>query len=318
MIKLITVFVFFTIVMLNSTAENYSQTMSSLLPKRITNIKDAYPDISPDMKKIVFMSNRTGNWEIFTMNAEFPADADEDAEVTGLKQLTNNKGDDLTPVWSPDGKQIAFASSRDGNLEIYIMDADGSNQRRVTNQEGIDGHPHWSPDGSRIIFNSARATPDLKAKGSPLLIEIYSMKTDGSDVRQITNFKSICTYPSYSPDGTKIVFRRDVQRNSEIFVANVDGTNPVNVSNSPAFDGWVTWSPDSKKVLFASERNQPDGICQLYVVNADGTNLRKITDGPGSFTTPSWSKDGKKIYAFQHWAGEGFGNLVVFEVPSNL
>lgn len=113
-----------------------------LLPKRLTNVKDAYPDLSPDLKKITFMSNRTGNWEIFLMNAEFAPDADEEAIQASLIQLTNNKADDLTPVWSPDGKRIAFTSTRDGDLEIYVMNADGSNQKRLTNQPGVDGHPH--------------------------------------------------------------------------------------------------------------------------------------------------------------------------------
>lgn len=312
------IFFFFTVVIILMTVgQSFGQsspTGDKLVPKRLTNVKDAYPDISPDGKKIVFMSNRTGNWEIFVMNAEFPANADENARETGLTQLTNNQADDIVPVWSPDGKKILFVSERDNDSEIYVMNADGSDQQRLTHQPGVDGHPHWSPDGRRIIFNSARATPDLKAKGSPLLIEVYTMNADGSDVKKITNFKTICTFPVYSPDGRKIVFRRDVGRNSEIFVANVDGTNPVNVSNSPAFDGWVAWSPDSKNILFASDRAGPEDIRQLYLVNPDGANLRKITDGPGSFTTPAWSKDGKKILAFQHWAGEEFGNLVVFEV----
>lgn len=297
----------------NSTAQKL------LSPKRLTNLKDAYPVLSPDGARVLFQSNRTDNWQIYVMKLD----------GTELVQLTKHKANDATPVWSPDGSKIVFASDRDdSDSDIYVMDSDGTNQKRLTNQAGDDSHPHWSPDGTHIVFNSARSTPDLKADWAQQFIETFTMKADGSEIKQITSFKTVSTYPSYSPDGKQIVFRRVIneagfqwdlsnsQRNSEIFVMNSDGTNPINLSKNAAYDGWGAWSPDGKWILFSSNRSGPANIGQLYIINPDGSNLQKITDGPGAFVQPSWSKDGKKILAFQHWETEEFGNLVMFDFKS--
>src|SRR4051812_37262915 len=104
--------------------------------KRITNVSDSYPMASPDGKKIVFQSNRTGDWEIFVMNFD----------GSELNQLTHSMGFDGCPIWSPDGTKIAFASERDNDPEIYLMTSDGNNQTRLTNSIGDDSHPHWYPD----------------------------------------------------------------------------------------------------------------------------------------------------------------------------
>lgn len=288
-----------------------------LTPKRLTNVLDSYPMVSPDGSKIVFESNRTGTAEIYVMNAD----------GKNITQLTNNKASNHSPIWSPDGSKIAFASDGDKQWDVYIMNADGSEQKRLTNQPGDDGHPHWSPDGKRIIFNSARTTADLQAEWSKQFHEIFTMNTDGGDVRQISSAKTVSTYPSFSPDGKRICFRRVIDtpgyqwdltlspRNSEVFVMNADGTNPVNLTKNAGYDGWPMWSPDGRKILFSSNRAGPANIGQLYVINPDGTGLQKITDGPGSFVQPSWSRDGKKIFAHQHWETEEFGNLVEFAVP---
>jgi TolB protein len=287
--------------------------------RRITNVKDAYPMLSPDGSRVLFQSDRTGDWEIYTMKPD----------GTDRVRLTSVAGADVTPIWSPDGKRIVFASERDDpESDIYVMNADGSGQRRLTRQPGDDSHPHWSPDGLRIVFNSARATPDLSADWSKQHIEIFTMAADGSDVRQVTRLQTVSTYPQLSPDGKRIAFRRTLDeagflwdlttgaRNSEVFVMNADGSNPVNVSKSAAYDGWPAWSPDGGTIVFSSNRAGPANIGQLYAAGVDGGNLRKLTDGPGAFVQPSWSRDGKRIYAFQHWETEEFGNLAVFEVRS--
>lgn len=286
-----------------------------LNPKRLSDIRDAYPMLLPDGRLVLFQSNRSGEWQIYVMKPD----------GSELRQLTTMGAPNVTPMWSPDGTRIAFASERDGNSEIYVMKADGSDQKRLTNHPGDDAHPHWSPDSSRILFNSARTTPDVKADWAQQFHEVFSMKLDGTDLKQHTHCRSICTYPVWSPDGGKIAYRKVTQepglrwdltvasRNSEVFVSNVDGSNEVNVSQSAAYDGWPMWSPDGKAVLFSSNRSGPANIGQLYLVNPEGTNLRRLTDGPGSFIQASWSSDGKYIYAFQHWEDEQFGALVVFQ-----
>ncbi|MCW3105513.1 MAG: Protein TolB [Segetibacter sp.] len=286
--------------------------------KRITNVIDSYPMLSHDGKKIVFQSNRTGDWEIFSMTVD----------GKNLKQLTNSAGPDLIPVWSPDDSKIVFASERDNDSEIYIMNSDGSNQKRLTTTPGDDSHPHWFPDGSRIIFNSAQTSPDLKIDWSKQYHEIFSIKPDGTDVKQITHFKTVCTYPSVSPDGSKIAFRKVIpapglqwdlspsNNNSEVFVMDMNGENILNLSNNAAFDGWPWWSADGKRVVFSSNRAGPENVGQLYSVNVDGTQLERLTNTSYSIAQPNCTKDGKYIYAYQSWENNEYeyGNIISIEL----
>ena len=134
--------------------------------------------------------------------------------------------------------QIAFMSKRDGNPEIYVMDADGGNQRNLTNHRNDDWWPSWSPDGKRIVFVSER-------DGNR---EIYVMDADGGNPQNLTNDPNEDWYPSWSPDGERIVFmsRRDghvIDRapTYEIYVMDADGGNPQNLTNNPRDDFSPTW-----------------------------------------------------------------------------
>lgn len=284
------------------------------VPVRITKIVDTYPMLSPDGSLVVFQSNRSGNEELYTMKPD----------GSDVKQLTRTAYDEGDPVWSPDGKQILYgADMGNGNWEVFLMNADGSNARRLTNHPASDGHSHWSPDGTRIIFNSARTTPDLKEPWSRQWHEIFSMKTDGSDLRQLTQCKSICTYGVMSPDGKRIAFRKVTQtpgfnwemtmgaRNSEVFVADADGANEVNVSNSAGYDGWPIWSPDGQWLLFSSNRNGKPLVGELFVVRPDGTELHQISATKESLVQPTWSKDGKRIFAAQYTLDGEAASIVV-------
>ncbi|HJX61829.1 MAG TPA: hypothetical protein VJ578_04595, partial [Dehalococcoidia bacterium] len=139
--------------------------------------------------------------------------------------------------------KIAFHSYRDGNAEIYVMNADGSGQTRLTNEPATDNLPSWSPDGSRIAFSSTR---DGNA-------EVYVMNADGSGQARLTNNPAYDNEAHWSPDGSKIAFSTDRDGNGEIYVMNADGSGQTNLTNDPAGDGsGPTWSPDGSQIAFGS------------------------------------------------------------------
>ena len=233
-------------------------------PARLTNVINAYPHPSPDGNRVVFQSNRTGTNQLYVM----------DGDGTHLIQLTDELLGAETPKWSPDGRVILYSSYvGDDNNDVFVIDVDGRNKRQLTDSPGYDGHASWSLDGTRIIFNSDRTTPGPDAEWDQRWHEIFSMDATGGDVRQHTWQQSICTYPSFSPDQSHIVYRRVTstpamswdltpgERNSEIFVALADGSDEHNLSNNAAFDGWPAWSPTGgmDRVRFQSYRSSEYG-----------------------------------------------------------
>jgi hypothetical protein len=212
---------------------------------------------------------------------------------TNEMRLTTNAAYDDQPKWSPDGSKIVFMSDRDGNFEIYSMNADGTNQTRLTNTPGADGFPAWSPDGTKIAF----VYGDLR---NPPTFEIYSMNADGTNRTRLTNDSLIDGVPAWSPDGSKIVFMSGANsvfnpNAFEIFAMNADGTNRTQLTNNSIVDGQPSYSPDGSKILFASgDAMNPNGI-EIFVMNANGTNRTQLTTNSVTDGFPVWSPDGSKI-----------------------
>jgi Tol biopolymer transport system component len=156
------------------------------------------------------------------------------ADGSGLVNLTNAPAsDDFFPKWSADGTQIGFTSARDGNAEIYLMNADGSNQTRLTKNAGDDVHPRWSPDGTKIVF--------VYGFGDGRY-EIYLMNADGSNQTPLTdspgpldnNFGA-----RWSADGMQIIFWSERDGNAELYAMNADGSAQTRLTDNPA----SYWSP---------------------------------------------------------------------------
>jgi hypothetical protein len=173
--------------------------------------------------KIAFQSNRDGNFEIYSMNAD----------GTGQTRLTFNGASDLDPSWNAAGTKIALETNRDGNFEIYTMNADGTGATRLTTNSVTDGRPSWSPDGTKIAFDTIR-------DGN---FEIYTMNADGTGATRLTNNSASDTQPAWSPDGTTIAFKSNRDGDDEIFSMNADGTGQGNLTNNTAAtDELPNWS----------------------------------------------------------------------------
>jgi hypothetical protein len=214
-------------------------------------------------------------------------------ETAGVSVPTNTGTPTLTPTSLPaaistplniGSGEIAFTSYRDGNAEIYLMNADGSNLINLTQNAALDVNPSWSPYGSQIAFMSDRDGNE----------EIYTMNADGSDPRNLTQNAAYDIAPAWSPDGSQIAFTSDRDGNREIYVMNFDGSDIHRLTNNETNDIHANWSPDGMQIAYSSGSD-------IYIINADGTNPRNLTQDAGENVdfSPAWSPDGRQI-AFQH------------------
>lgn len=268
------------------------------------------PTPAPVMNgKIAFTRLRNGdvNPEIYVM----------DPDGSHQTNLTNNPlggrrswwHGDRGPAWSPDGARIAFA--RQGvagdpqNYEIYVMDADGSNETRLTNDPNYDFSPAWSPDGKKIAFASMRTG----------FLQIYVMDEDGSNPIPLTNSSTGDSEPVWSPDGARIAFVRFMPFgsgfSSEIYVMDAGGSNQTRLTNNPGrWNEFPAWSPDGAKIAFDSNRANTFAI---YVMNADGSNQIALSNSPGLDLSPEWSPDGTKIV----FTGYGDGRQAIYVMDAD-
>jgi len=184
--------------------------------QRLTNNPgfDGFPTWSPDGSKIGFSSDRNGNSDVYVMDVtNYQAANISDMVFGEIHQITTNLAEDYRCAWSPDGSKIAFESDRDNDIEIYIMNSDGSNQERMTTIHGDDQNPSWSPDGNFIAFNSMR--------NSSTAFDILKVNVSDKSITEITNFAGQEEEPVWSPDGTKILY--STQRSLNII--DSDGSN---------------------------------------------------------------------------------------------
>ena len=198
---------------------------------------------------------------------------------SNLKQLTDATGYDAEASYSPDGKHIVFCSLRDAYPksqlspkelkqlevdpayfgEIYLMNADGSNQIRLTDAPGYDGGPFFTPDGQHIVWR--HFTPD----GSKA--DIYTMRIDGSNVRRLTDFDSMSWAPYFHPTGAYVIFASNKLgfSNFELYLVDARGRHePVRVTSTDGFDGLPVFSPDGNHLCWTSNRNSQE-VSQIYL-----------------------------------------------------
>jgi Tol biopolymer transport system component len=205
-----------------------------------------------------------------------------DADGSNQTRLTNYSSMDIYPAWSPDGTKIAFASDREGNWEIYVMDATpGSSPTRLTDHSSTDTAPAWSPDGTKIAFTSDRAGND----------DLYVMDaSDGSSPTLLLSHDQSISNPVWSHDGEKIAFQLF---DGDIYVMNATvGSDITNLTMNGLFNEHPAWSSDGTQIAFTSKR---DDNRDIYVMDADGSNQTRLTDHSLPDTKPIWSLDGTQI-----------------------
>lgn len=247
------------------------------------------PSFSPDQRTLLLMSNRTGDWQIFTLNPD----------GSNWKRLTEGGNEYHHARFSPDGKRIIFSSDISGDFEIYTMATDGTGLRRLTYSDGSDTYPSYSLNGQRIVFMSKRSGT----------WGVYTMSADGSGQRAVIDTDATEAYPYISPDGQSVVLQSDVSGNYEIYLISIDGGEPRQLTNNPARDADPVFPPDGRSIVFETNR---DGDYEIYAMDSDGSNQRNLTNFPsGNDQVPSISPDGLWV-VFQ---SDRNGSWDIFRTP---
>lgn len=256
------------------------------------SMKDKFKDNQKELKKLAEIRPQLQklNEELFKLKKEkIIKKVQEDEAKKALLPKADNTPSTLENFMG----KVVFVSEREGNPQIYTMNADGGNQLRLTNNKSYEIMPVFSPDGSKIAFVSDR-------DGNS---EIYVMNSDGTNQTRLTNDASYDYSPSWSADGSKIVFISNretvvpsednivVKMTYKIYTMNADGTEQKKINDLTIDDESPKWAPDGSKILFVSKRG---GNPEIYTMNTDGTNTTKITTSKYSIM-PSWAPDGSKI-----------------------
>jgi len=259
--------------------------------------------------KIVFVSSRDGNNEIYLMdydgartkritfndNVDMLPSWSKDGEkilytsyrnnnpdlymfylYTGKTEVISNRKANYAADWSPEEDKIVYTSTKSGNAEIYLRDMKTGREKQLTFNLFIDTTPNWSPNGKDIAFTSERS-------GSP---QIYIMDAEGTNVRRITYEGTYHDSPAWSPDGTRLAYVSRIENRFDIYIYNIKDNTMAKLTEESGRNENPGWSPDGRHLIFASNRT---GVYQVYSIDYDGTNLRQLTF-TGDNKMPKWQK----------------------------
>jgi len=259
------------------------------------------PEISPDGRKVVFVSDRSGYADVFVASTL-------DGAVLA-KLVSGERSDEFEALhilrtgfsWSPDGSEICFVAKAGASDALHFIDAETGRLRKSARFE-LDGvfTPSWSPDGERIAFvGTSRGASD-----------IYVTDPNGDGLRRLTDDYYDEREPEWSPDGRRIAFSSDrdspkelgFRRSYDLYVLDVETLDIERVVKSPGMESSPTWSPDGNAIMYASDG---DGSSDLYLADLVSGKSVRLTHLIGGAGAPSWARGADRI-AFSHYGGVGW------------
>lgn len=233
--------------------------------------------------KVTFNSDRsgermTGTVEKRTVKEVYISDYDGENQ----RQVTTNRSLNITSVWSPDARSIAYTSYRRGPPNIFIANIYEGTSLELTKGAGQSWLPSWSPDGTRIAFS---ATKD----GNP---EIYVANRDGSNVRRLTNHPAAEGSPTWSPSGTQLAFYSDRSGSPQIYIMDADGLGLQRVTYESYADR-PSWSPAPFNEIAYAARTGPGN--DIKIIDLATRQVRQLTFGEGTNESPSFASNGRHL-----------------------
>ncbi|QQS42873.1 MAG: PD40 domain-containing protein [Acidobacteriota bacterium] len=221
--------------------------------------------------------------------------------VSGQVNLTSTPAADRYPSWSPDGKQIAFETNRNGNWDIYVMKSDGSDQKALTSGKADDRYPRWSPDGASVMFVRAE---DGRS-------DLFAVDPEGRAVKRLAEIEGDELFPDWHPSGKKVAYTSGKLPDTDLFELDLATGRVIRKWSTTFRDLWPRYSRDAD-VVFFSRRDSNDEEDEIYVANSRLGNMARLTRLPGNDFCPAWSPDGNRI-AFARVDPESGRSISVLE-----
>ncbi len=250
----------------------------------------------------------TGDVVYSTWHNQMVLDSITTLKYSNLSPPGGSDQDNVQPVWSPDGSRLAFASNRDGDYNLYVMNADGSSLERLTSEPGDELDPAWSPDGTKIAFHHNPPTGPGPTTLSVLDLADGAITDLVAIPGNVGKLPGTVGRPDWSPDGTRIVFR--VQRRyqgsevgfaeTSIYVVNADGSRLTKLATEGNVgDSDPAWTPDGRRILFWGDRGSGRAFLSM---RPDGSGVRPFgVPLPRDFLTLDWSPDGRWMVLGGAW-----------------
>jgi serine/threonine-protein kinase len=238
-------------------------------PLTIDHVASTYPAVSLDGGRMTFQSDLDGDFDIYVM----------DLNIRSSYIITENDTLDRLPAWSPDGVWVIYSSDTrgDGNLDLYRVPSIGGEPELVLSNGRRNSHAQYSNDGRFIVYTSGEA-------GDASTWEIFKLDMATGDISQITNNFVRDASPTYSPDGSTILFVTDGEGGAAIATIDADGDDdPAILYDGEGYEWGMHYNPDGSYILFNEER---DGISHLFMMRSDGGGLRELENGGGYY--PVW------------------------------